>query len=900
MEQSAYTILFIDDHSSSYLPSLEPVAKATGFELYATDNVLDGLEFLNTYPETVSAVILDISFPKGEMQGIEALQKIKQMQPHLPVIMLTDRDAAEDIDRVVECMKKGAYNYVGKRSLNPVYLFQVVDAAVQQAQVQIRLSAKNTGTVKKQRIFTVTNSCNYGRFKQSGIFGFELVSVNKPGNEQEAAQLEKAVKLWHENLLKSISIIYRDEVQFNLKYIADGNKIKCLIIITVYAIDEAGLENIIGNIQHDTSVFFSVSKIDNTHPYIFEEIGSDEFLQNADQHTVEHKYNVFYRKPIKVKPTNSIGFNTTVNTTPEETGGYNPDELFPFPAKPYFDNELLRALLNQNEYAEIDVQLMPKQLFKQEIDLIRQVVKNTTSLDTNNLTQEELKYFADYLQKFIATTNDKFLISVMLKRSSRNWEQHLKTGILNYFFGSQADVGYQLRKADNLFRFCTSEKGTANQLPFFYSINDAMQVFRLPVPGLNDLPGIQQQSHSFHLLPDNLPQEGILMGIKKAGQDSHEIKIAKDALARHLYIMGQTGTGKSTLLKTMISDCLKKNNGFTVIDPHGDLFDEVLKMIPKNKKKKVFIINTGDAESSMALNPLHYNENLPQAKSLVINEIIRVFSSLYDMKTSGGPMFESYFKNGLLLVMDEKVEAKFGKGTLADMSKIFYTDSYRKELLAVCGNETVTNFFKAAQAASGEQVFANYAIYITSKLTRFVEDFYLAPILSGKKKNIDFRKLMDEERILLVKMDKGLIGADNTSLLGQILLSNLFMAGMSRTDIKIEERKPHYIFIDEFQNFVKGDAGNALSEVRKYGLNLILANQTLGQLDDYLLQSLLGNVGSLVFFRPGINDYEKVRHYLEPDFKREDVLKLPNFNCIARLMIDNVPSDPFVFQTKND
>jgi len=270
------------------------------------------------------------------------------------------------------------------------------------------------------------------------------------------------------------------------------------------------------------------------------------------------------------------------------------------------------------------------------------------------------------------------------------------------------------------------------------------------------------------------------------------------------------------------------------------------------------------------------------------------------MKTSGGPMFESYFKNGLLLVMDEKVEAKFGKGTLADMSKVFYTDSYRKELLAVCGNETVTNFFKAAQAASGEQVFANYAIYITSKLTRFVEDFYLAPILSAKKKTIDFRKLMDEESILLVKMDKGLIGADNTSLLGQILLSNLFMAGMSRTDIKIEERKPHYIFIDEFQNFVKGDAGNALSEVRKYSLNLILANQTLGQLDDYLLQSLLGNVGSLVFFRPGINDYEKVRHYLEPDFKREDVLKLPNFNCIARLMIDNIPSDPFVFQTKND
>ena len=588
MELNTYTILLIDDHSSSYLPTLEPVAKAMGYELYATDNVLEGLEFLNSYIETVSAVILDISFPKGEIQGIEALQKIKQIQPHLPVIMLTDRDSAEDIDSVVECMKKGAYNYVGKRTLNPVYLFQVIDAAVQQAKVQLRLYVKNTGNEKKQRFYTVTNACNYGRYKQSGIFGFELVSVNKPGNEQEAALLEKTVMLWHENLLKSISVIYRDEVQFNLKYIAGSNKIKCFIIITVYATDEAGLEQILNNIQHDVSVFFSASQIDNTHPYIFEEIYSDDFLLNANQHTANYKYNVFYRKPLKVKSTNSIGFNSLITTTPEEMAGNYLDELFPFPARFYSDNELLRALLNQNEYAEIDVQLVPKQLFKQEIDLIRKVIKNTSSLETNNLTHEELNFFANYLQKFIANTNDKFLISVMLKRSGQNWEQHLKTGILNYFFGSQADVSYQLRKADNLLRFCTSDKGTFNQLPFFYSINDAMQVFRLPVPGLNDLPGIKQQSHSFHFLPDNLPQEGILLGVKKAGQVNHEIYIAKDSLARHLYIMGQTGTGKSTLLKTMITDCLNKNEGFTVIDPHGDLYDEVLKMIPNNKKKKGF------------------------------------------------------------------------------------------------------------------------------------------------------------------------------------------------------------------------------------------------------------------------------------------------------------------------
>jgi type IV secretory pathway TraG/TraD family ATPase VirD4 len=231
--------------------------------------------------------------------------------------------------------------------------------------------------------------------------------------------------------------------------------------------------------------------------------------------------------------------------------------------------------------------------------------------------------------------------------------------------------------------------------------------------------------------------------------------------------------------------------------------------------------------------------------------------------------------------------------------KIFQNTDFRNLLIKDCANETVKNFFKTALATTGEQAFANFALYVTSKLTRFVEDYYLSPLLTSKKRNIDFRKILDEGNILLVKMDKGLIGTDNTGLLGRIVLGNIIRAGMSRTGTAKEDRRPYNVFIDEFQNFIRSDAGSALSEVRKYGLRLVLANQTLGQLNDYTIQSLLGNVGSLVFFRPGINDYEKIKHYLEPDFRRQDVLKLPNFNCIARLLVDNIPSDPFVFETIN-
>ena len=899
MEQNLQSVLLIDDHSSNYLAALQPMAEAAGFELYATDNVIDGISYIKKYIEILSAVILDINFPRGEIQGLEALQKIKILQPELPVIMLTDSDSASDIDRVVECMKKGAYNYIGKRTLNPVYLFQVVEKAVAESKLQERIRVRNAVPEKTHQFFTVKADCEFGRFTMSGIFGFKLVSTSKPENIQEATILEKIALQWHENLLKSLSVIYCNEIQVNMKYIAKNNKINCYIIFTVFGKNDASLDITINSLQHDINAFFCTSQNDNVQPYIFEEISDADFLLNVNKHSDICTYNSFYRKPIKVKAKKSIGFNSSDSPEKKEDSTYKPDELFAFPTKFQFDNDLFKALINQKEYVEIDVQLIPKQLLTLEIDLIKSVINDTWLLDTENLTNEERIFFTEYLQKFIISSKDKFLINVILKRSSSNWLHHLKMSIENYFFGLKEDVGYQLRKPDELLRYCTSKELNLNQLPFFYSVENAIQIFRLPIPGLVELPGIKQQSHNFHFQPDNLPKEGIQLGIKKTVDGENEIRIDKESLARHLYIMGQTGTGKSTMLKTMITDCLDKNYGFTVIDPHGDLFDQILKQIPKNKKNKVFIIDTTDPENSLKFNPLLYDENIPQAKSLVVNEILSALDSIYDLKITGGPMFELYFKNALFLLLDEVVVEKFGKATLANMLNVFLDDEFRRERLLVCGNKNVTKFFKNAVETTGEASFGNIANYITSKLTRFVEDFYLAPILNSESNNIDFRKLIDDGNIFLVKMDKGLIGSINTSLLGQIVLSKIFLAGMSRSTISADERKPHYIFIDEFQNFVKGDVGTALSEVRKYGLNLILANQTLGQLDDFLIQSLLGNVGSLVFFRPGIFDYEKLRYYLEPDFKREDVLKLPNFNCISRLMINNVPSDPFVFQTKN-
>lgn len=909
MEQNSRNILFIDDHSEQYLSTLEIAAKAAGFNLFSADNVLEGLEFLEDYATAVDAVILDLGFPKGEMQGTDALQKIKKKFAHLPVIMLTDSDTAADLERVVDCMKKGAYNYVGKKTLNPVYLFQLVDNALQQSQLVSYSKAANKPANATDTFFTVTQKYGYGRFRKRALFGFELSSVSKPNDEKDELQLKTNAIAWHENLLKSVSTPFRDSLQINLKYIAENGSLKCRIIFSVFGEDDEKLQQRIADTQHDVKTFFSGGNGDKTNPYLFENISDEEVLKNVVEFSSGYKYNLFFRSPLKAKTGGSgaIGFNTAQHKEdgPKILGKiplYQPDEVFPIPTELAFDNELFRALSVQQHYTEIDVQLMPKSLMMEEVDLLRQVAKNPSLLKNSQFNQKETEGFADYLNKFIATANDKFLISVLLKRKGGQVQQHVKTAVQNYFFGN-AQVLSNFREADKLMRFKTGAEGSINQLPFFYSLHQALQAFRLPLPDSKAPEGITSQPVSFTQLPKNLPSNGILLGEKKTVNGTSPIRISEEALARHLYIMGQTGTGKSTLLKTMIADCLQKNYGFALIDPHGDLFDEVQKLIPKAKRNKLVVLNTTDPENSAKHNPIGYDENNPQSKSLVINELIRIFKSLYDMQNQGGSMFEQYFKNGLLLIMDEAVQDELGKQTLLNFVDIFFITEFRNKLLSICKNRRVIEFFEHARKTSGDQAFENFGPYITSKLTRFTDDYYLTPLISSKKGNINFRKLIDDGNILLVKLDKGLIGADNVSLLGQMLVSSIVLAAMSRANMEKHERKPFYLFIDEFQNFIKGDVGSALSEVRKYGLSLTLANQTLGQLENRnsehdLFESLMGNVGSMIFFRPGINDYEKIRHYLEPEFTREDVLKLPNFNCISRLLIDNIPCEPFVFQNK--
>ena len=259
-----------------------------------------------------------------------------------------------------------------------------------------------------------------------------------------------------------------------------------------------------------------------------------------------------------------------------------------------------------------------------------------------------------------------------------------------------------------------------------------------------------------------------------------------------------------------------------------------------------------------------------------------------------GPIFELFMKNALLLLMDDPDDL----GTIADVSRVFQDSTFRTDLLKKCKDQDVVEFWKeTALRMTGENNLTNMTPYIVSKLNQLTINEFVKPIISTKTSNINFREVIDNDKILMVSLSKGKIGKIGVNILGTIVLSRIINAALSRQDLYEDSRKNFTLFVDEFQNFMSHSVMYAMSEARKYRLSLVLANQTLGQLSDNMKHSILGNVGSTIFFRPGINDVDYVMPYFSPYLTRENVLTLPNYKCIGRLQIQNTLSLPFIFDT---
>ncbi|NQV00879.1 MAG: type IV secretory system conjugative DNA transfer family protein [Parcubacteria group bacterium] len=420
------------------------------------------------------------------------------------------------------------------------------------------------------------------------------------------------------------------------------------------------------------------------------------------------------------------------------------------------------------------------------------------------------------------------------------------------------------------------------------STEELTSIFHFPTAGI-ETPKVKFLKAESASTPANLPKQGIILGKNVYRGVETEVRIQEDDRRRHLYVIGQTGTGKSVFMRNMIIQDIKNGKGVGVLDPHGDV-EKILGLIPKERIEDVVLVDPSDLERPLGLNMMDYDAKYPEQKTFAVNELMSIFDKLYDMKIAGGPMFEQYTRNALLLLMDDPSE----KFTLMEVPKVMSDSDFRKRLLIKCKNIVVKDFWeKEAEKAGGEASLQNMVPYITSKFNVFIANDYMRPIIGQSETSLNFRQIMDEQKILLVNLSKGRLGDINSSLLGLIITGKILMAAFSRVDVPEEERKDFYLYMDEFQNFSTNSISTILSEARKYRLSLIAGHQFIGQLSEDIRKAVFGNVGSMVSFRVGAEDAEFLVKQFEPVFDANDLINIDNFNAYVKLMIDNQTSKPF-------
>lgn len=396
--------------------------------------------------------------------------------------------------------------------------------------------------------------------------------------------------------------------------------------------------------------------------------------------------------------------------------------------------------------------------------------------------------------------------------------------------------------------------------------------------------------------PPDLPSEGIILGKNIYRGQEKLVRMQKEDRRRHLYIIGQTGTGKSAFLSELIRQDIEAGEGVCVIDPHGDLVELVLRNIPEKRADDVIVFNPGDIKRPLGLNILEIDPSQPQQKSFVIDDFYKILRMIYkDVPEAFGPIFEKFFKNSIMLLLDD-YENEIP--TISEISRVFADKKYRDEKLSRENNPEIVRFWKfEAEQMSGEWSLPNMSGYITSKFAPFLTNEYVRPIISQQKSAFNFREVMDNKKILLVNLSKGLIGELNANLLGMIIVSKLLVSAFSRVDTPQEQREDFYLYIDEFQNFTTDSIAVILSEARKYKLDLIIAHQFIKQLQENIKNAVFGNVGSMVAFRVGAEDAEFLKNHFEPVFTPQDLINIDNFNAYVKLLINNQTSRPFNIKT---
>jgi hypothetical protein len=394
--------------------------------------------------------------------------------------------------------------------------------------------------------------------------------------------------------------------------------------------------------------------------------------------------------------------------------------------------------------------------------------------------------------------------------------------------------------------------------------------------------------------PSEIPSEGLLLGTSTYRGVRRPVYISEDDRRRHMYIIGKTGTGKTEMLKDLIMQDIRDGKGICYMDPHGDAVKDILEMIPPERAEDVVYFNPADTDRPMGLNLLEAKTE--DQKHFAATAIINMMYKLFDPYKTGivGPRFEHAVRNAMLTVMCDE------GATFIEVVRVLTDAKYVQELLPKVKDPIIRRYWTDQIAQTADFHKSEVLDYIVSKFGRFVTNKMVRNIIGQSKSAFSFREIMDEQKILLINLAKGEIGEENSNFLGLILVPRLLMAAMSRQDVPEDERKDFYLYVDEFQNFATPDFAQILSEARKYRLNLVVANQFIGQVEEEIKNAVFGNVGTIACFRVGVTDASYLAHEFTPVFTEEDLLNIERYHVYTKTTVKNEPVPPFSMDLTKD
>jgi len=601
---------------------------------------------------------------------------------------------------------------------------------------------------------------------------------------------------------------------------------------------------------------------------------------------IGNEYNIFYEK-------GKVAF---ASLRPKGHG-YEPFKVFKdLPVDPLSTITSVLAKMSEGEGAAIQILASPtdNKWKKEGKAYIAKTKKNEANPETAKYSSDSKEL--EGIENKTSKPGFEIVVRIVVSSSSKEAAEVHLSNIVSAF--SQFNGANSFKKNKHRFKGAFMTDFIYRYMPMrgqtgIVSNEELATMFHFPNKSITT-PNIHWITSKRAPAPATIPDSGLYLGKSTFRGMSKPVYMSLDDRRRHMYIIGKTGTGKSEFLKDMIMQDIRSGQGLAVIDPHGDLVEDILPMIPPQRAEDVILFDPSDSTRPMGFNML--DAQTEEQKHYVVSSVIGLMYKLFDPHQTGiiGPRFEHAIRNAMLTVMYEK------GSTFVEVVRVLTDAAFVQELLPKVDDPIVRRYWTDQIAQTSDFHKSEVLDYITSKFGRFVTNKMIRNIIGQSESAFNFRKVMDEQKILLINLSKGKIGEENSNFLGLVLVPKILVAAMSRQDIPKEQRKDFFLYVDEFQNFATPDFAQILSEARKYKLNLIVANQFIGQMEEEVKNAIFGNVGSLVSFRVGVTDGNYLQHEFQPTFTESDLINIERYNTYIKTIVGGEPVSPFSMDLTRD